>query len=68
MGNAMRVLMLIGVFTFAYVFATVFLGFNPAGVTVDALARSEAAEMATKFVMNLSIMLVLLIGFRKLSV
>ncbi|WP_305768223.1 hypothetical protein [Candidatus Epulonipiscium viviparus] len=68
MGNMMRVLMLIGVFTFAYVFATVFLGFNPAGVTVvDVLARSEAAEMATRFVMNLSIMLVLLIGFRKLS-
>ncbi|WP_305768224.1 hypothetical protein [Candidatus Epulonipiscium viviparus] len=40
--------MLIGLFTFAYVFAAVFLGFNPAGVTVvDALARSEAAEMAT---------------------
>ncbi|ONI45154.1 hypothetical protein AN641_04730 [Candidatus Epulonipiscioides gigas] len=68
-GNLFRIIMLVAIFTFGYIFATTFLGYNPANGLIDfnTIAYSETAQLATKFLLNLSIVTVLLLSFRKLS-
>ncbi|ONI47364.1 hypothetical protein AN643_04625 [Candidatus Epulonipiscioides saccharophilum] len=66
-GNLFRVMMIIAVFTFGYVVSTTFLGFNPEQglVNMEAIINSEAMQMASKLFINFSIMIVMLLGLRK---
>ncbi|ONI45155.1 hypothetical protein AN641_04735 [Candidatus Epulonipiscioides gigas] len=68
-GNLFRVMIIFAVFTFGYIFATTFLGYNPANGLIDfnTIAYSETAQLTTKFLMHFSIVFVLLLSFRKLS-
>ncbi|ONI47363.1 hypothetical protein AN643_04620 [Candidatus Epulonipiscioides saccharophilum] len=66
-GNLFRVMMIVAVFTFGYVVSTTFLGFNPEQglVNMEAIINSEAMQMASELFINFSIMIVMLLGLRK---
>ncbi|OON97785.1 MAG: hypothetical protein ATN31_00035 [Candidatus Epulonipiscioides saccharophilum] len=66
-GNLFRVMMIVVVFTFGYVVSTTLLGFNPGQslVNMEAIVNFEATQMASELFINFSIMIVMLLGLRK---